>query len=190
MDDDDPNTQCVGEFILYHAYYEQRILTSTDLNTVQAYTYPDYSRDGTEFRFTAPVTCIKVNAKVSLKWLSCSYVFQVDINEIIWCNFSVNQYMAACSEDMTIKVTPRDNPSGTFELTEHTGPVLRIDLSANDLLASSSGDGTIKIWKLDEKKCIKTISGFDKIKSYQVTQVFGEHSLSETHESMQTIFVF
>lgn len=64
VDDDDPNTQCVGEFILYHVYYEQRILTSTDLNTVQAYTYPDYNRDGTEFRFTAPVTCIKVNSKV------------------------------------------------------------------------------------------------------------------------------
>lgn len=65
VDDDDPNTQCVGEFILYHVYYDQRILTSTDLNTVQAYTYPEYNRDGTEFRFTAPVTCIKVNAKVS-----------------------------------------------------------------------------------------------------------------------------
>lgn len=64
VDDDDPNTQCVGEFILYHAFYDQRILTSTDLNTVQAYTYPDYSRDGTEFRFNAPVTCIKVNTKV------------------------------------------------------------------------------------------------------------------------------
>lgn len=64
VDDDDPNTQCVGEFILYHAFYDQRILTSTDLNTVQAYTYPDYNRDGTEFRFNAPVTCIKVNAKV------------------------------------------------------------------------------------------------------------------------------
>lgn len=81
--------------------------------------------------------------------------------------------MAACSEDMTIKVTPRDNTAGTFEFTEHTGPVLRIDLSVNGLLASSSGDGTIKIWNLDERKCIKTISGFDKIKSYQVTQVFG-----------------
>lgn len=74
---------------------------------------------------------------------------------------------------MTIKVTPRDKSVDLFEFTEHTGPVLRIDLSTNDLLASSSGDGTIKIWDLKEKKCIKTILGFDKIKSYQVTQVFG-----------------
>lgn len=86
----------------------------------------------------------------------------------------LGQYVAACSEDMTIKVTPRANSSETFELSGHTGPVLRIDISVNGLLASSSGDGTIKIWQLDEKKCIKTISGFDKIKSYQETQVFGE----------------
>lgn len=64
VDDDDPNTRCVGEFILYHVYYDKRILASTDLNTVQGYTYPDGDRDGTEFRFTAPVTCIKVNDKV------------------------------------------------------------------------------------------------------------------------------
>lgn len=65
VDDDDPNTRCVGEFVLYHVFYDNRILASTDLNTVQAYTYPDGDRDGTEFRFTAPVTCIKVNDKVS-----------------------------------------------------------------------------------------------------------------------------
>lgn len=69
VDDDDPNTRCVGEFILYHVYYDNRILASTDLNTVQAYTYPDGDRDGTEFRFTAPVTCIKVTDKVGF----CSF---------------------------------------------------------------------------------------------------------------------
>lgn len=74
VDDDDPNTRCVGEFILYHVYYDNRILASTDLNTVQAYTYPDGDRDGTEFRFTAPVTCIKVNDKV------CSFkIFKLEI---------------------------------------------------------------------------------------------------------------
>lgn len=82
--------------------------------------------------------------------------------------------MAVCSEDTTIKVTPRDDPTQIFELMEHTGPVLRIDLSVNGLLASSSGDGTIKIWDLMEKKCIKTLSGFGKIKSYQETEVYGE----------------
>lgn len=74
---------------------------------------------------------------------------------------------------MTIKVVPRDKSTEFFELAEHEGPVLRIDLSAG-LLASASGDGTIKIWNLDERKVIKTITGLDKIKSYQITNQYGE----------------
>lgn len=85
-----------------------------------------------------------------------------------------SQYIAACSEDMTIKVKPRDNGAEYFEFAEHEGPVLRIDLSRNGLLASSSGDGTIKIWNLDERKVVKTLTGFDKVKSYETTEVFGE----------------
>lgn len=88
---------------------------------------------------------------------------------------------------MTIKVTPRDDPTQTFELTEHTGPVLRIDLSVNGLLASSSGDGTIKIWDLKEKKCIKTLSGFSKIKSYQETDVYGEF-LTRSHNALKLLY--
>lgn len=78
---------------------------------------------------------------------------------------------------MTIKVIQRNAEPGTesLEFTEHTGPVLRIDLSKNNLLASTSGDGSIKVWDLNEKKCIKTLSGLDKIKSYQETHVFGKN---------------
>lgn len=102
--------------------------------------------------------------------LRCYMTIQT-ITDLIYVSV---QYTAACSEDMTIKVTSRQDASQTFELTEHTGPVLRIDLSVNDLLASYSGDGTIKLWDLIGKKCIKTLSGFGKVKSYQETQVFGE----------------
>lgn len=64
VDDDDPNTFCVGEFVLYHTFYDNRLLISNDQNIVQAYTFPGVDRDGLIFRFTAPVTCIKVNKKV------------------------------------------------------------------------------------------------------------------------------
>lgn len=63
--DDDPISQCVGEFVLATLHYDKRMLASTDLNTVQAYTFPDGDPDGTEFRFTAPVTCIVADKKVS-----------------------------------------------------------------------------------------------------------------------------
>lgn len=75
---------------------------------------------------------------------------------------------------MTIKVVPRDKSTECFEFAEHEGPVLRIDLSRNGLLASSSGDGTIKIWNLDGRKVVKTLTGFDKVKSYEANEVFGK----------------
>lgn len=64
INDDDPTSKCVGEFVLALCQYEQRILVATDLNTVQAFTFPDGDRDGTEFRFTASVTCIRTDSKV------------------------------------------------------------------------------------------------------------------------------
>lgn len=74
---------------------------------------------------------------------------------------------------MTIKVALKDGSDEPFELTEHHGPVLRIDLSVNNLLASASGDGTIKIWNLDERKVVKTINGFEKINSYAMSDQYG-----------------
>lgn len=74
---------------------------------------------------------------------------------------------------MTIKVQPRDRSINFFEFGGHEGPVLRIDLSCNDLLASSSGDGTIKIWNLAERKVVRTLIGFEKVKSYEDLKVFG-----------------
>lgn len=74
---------------------------------------------------------------------------------------------------MLIKVVPKDKSSEFFELTGHEGPVFRIDLSTNGLLASSSGDGTLKIWDLDERKVVKTFSDLEKAKSYQATNIFG-----------------
>jgi chromosome transmission fidelity protein 4 len=64
IDDDDPKSQCVGEFANCLWQYGDRLFISTDVNTVQAYTYPDLGRDGIEFRFTAPVTSIKANETV------------------------------------------------------------------------------------------------------------------------------
>lgn len=100
---------------------------------------------------------------------------------------SITQYIAACSEDMTIKVKAKDNSTEEFAFIEHTGPVLRIDLSTTNLLASSSGDGSMKIWNLDEHKCVKTISGFDKIKSYQMTFTYGNQLLIY---SLSTMSIF
>lgn len=150
VDDDDPFTQCVGEFTVCVIQYAERVLVSNDLNVVQAYTFPECDRDGTEFRFTGVVNCIKVNEK----------------------------YIAACSEDMIIKVTSLGDAGETFELSGgHTATILKIDLSVNDQLASSSGDGSICVWSLTDKKLIKTIEGLPiKTKSFTNTKVYGTPS--------------
>lgn len=142
------------------------MLASTDLNTVQAYTFPDGDRDGTEFRFTAPVTCLAIDQKVSLEVLAercvvnCAFVWH-------------SQYLAAGSEDTVVKVVPLDKSEEPFELIGHTGPILKIDISVKGLLASSSGDGTVRIWRLSDKKEVRRFDGFEQVKSFFVAKFFG-----------------
>lgn len=76
---------------------------------------------------------------------------------------------------MYIKVTRRDNNEAVFELTGHEGPVLSLDTCvAKNLLASASGDGTLRIWNLVEKQEIKCISGFEKVKSFYAAKTFSK----------------
>ena len=148
IDDDDPSSSCLGEFVLC---VEQevsedgtskavRLLASTDRNTVLAYTFPDMEADGTLMRFTAPVTCIR----------------------------STKSYTAAGSEDMEIKVILKNaeeesTSSNAKEvcLQGHKGPVLALDIcETKKLLASAGGDGTIIVWSLGEPgKELKRVAG-------------------------------
>jgi WD40 repeat protein len=67
---------------------------------------------------------------------------------------------------MKISVVRVDKSEETFELLGHEGPVLNIDINSTHFLASSSGDGTIKIWDLIQKTVIKTIDGLPKVNSF------------------------
>lgn len=145
--DDDPSSFCIGEFGNSLAQFDDRILVSTDTNTVQAYKFPEFDKDGVECRFTAPVTTIKVNKK----------------------------YFAFGSEDFDIKVQLRDKSQDLFELKgKHTGPILSMDLSPKNLLVSCAGDGTIIIWDLEKKEMVKSFDGFPKSNNFQNTTYFGE----------------
>lgn len=87
------------------------------------------------------------------------------------------QFIAAGSEDTIIKVVPVDKSDEFFELLGHDGPILKIDTSPKGLLASSSGDGTIKIWDLKERKEIKTIKGFEQATSFYNAKSFGNYMI-------------
>lgn len=84
------------------------------------------------------------------------------------------QYLAAGSEDTVIKVVPIDKSAEPFDLTGHTGPILKIDISVKGLLASSSGDGTLRVWRLNDKTEVRCFDGFDKIKSFFAAKLFGK----------------
>uniref|UniRef100_A0A0K8V9W1 WD repeat and HMG-box DNA-binding protein 1 n=1 Tax=Bactrocera latifrons TaxID=174628 RepID=A0A0K8V9W1_BACLA len=147
IDDDDPSSTCLGEFVICIAHSGKRLLASTDRNTVQAYTYPELDSDGTLMRFTAPVTCLRVHEK----------------------------YVAAGSDDTNIKVLRSDDCKSEFHLQGHSGPVLGIDIcNKGELLASISGDGNLKIWNLAESGTeVKSISGLPKANSFENAVHFG-----------------
>lgn len=152
INDDDPTSHCLGEFVLCIAHHGKELLASTDLNTVQAYTFPEIERDGTRMRFTALVTCIQES----------------------------REYIAAGSEDTMIKVLKRDTQK-EFLLQGHEGPVLSLDISCNDQLASVAGDGTLKVWALDTMKEIKTITGLPKVKSFEQAECFTTPTFHPVH---------
>ncbi|KAM7345136.1 chromosome transmission fidelity 4 [Cochliomyia hominivorax] len=145
IDDDDPSSNCLGEYIICVALKDDKLLASTDRNTVQSYTFPDMDIDGTLMRFTAPVVSIKVR----------------------------DDCVAAGSEDTKIKVIKGEKEP--IELEGHTGPVFALDIHPKStLLASFGGDGIIKIWDLNEYKEIKTITTkVAKSNSFENATYFG-----------------
>jgi len=66
-----------------------------------------------------------------------------------------------CSKDTTIKIWDRLTGTLLKTLTGHRGPVNAIQLRGN-LLASASGDGMSKLWRLEDGVCIKEFSSQDR----------------------------
>ncbi|XP_037887483.1 WD repeat and HMG-box DNA-binding protein 1 [Glossina fuscipes] len=146
IDDDDPISNCLGEFVVCLAQRGDKLLASTDHNTVQSYILPDLDKDGTLLRFTAPVIDIKIK----------------------------DDYIAACSEDTTIKILKGD-ATQPMELKGHEGPVLALDIHPkNTMLASFSGDGSVKVWDLqNEGKELYSVQGLSKTNSFENAICFG-----------------
>lgn len=143
IDDDDPSSNCLGEFIVCLAQKGDKLLASTDRNTVQSYTFPDMDNDGTLLRFTAPVSCIKMRG----------------------------DFVAAGSEDTKIKVIKGNGEH--LDLEGHKGPVLALDIHPKlSYLASFGGEGGLKVWDLDTSKEVKTIIGLPKCNSFENAKCF------------------
>ncbi|KAK4305527.1 hypothetical protein Pmani_022588 [Petrolisthes manimaculis] len=122
LDDDDFKTHLVAECASAVVCTGTRILVGTDNNLVQAITLEEGASDGIIIRFTAPPTHLAVSKDG-------------------YC-------VVGGASDMTIRVHgPADYNDRV--LTGHKAPILSVALDPKgEYLASSSCDGTVKIWQL------------------------------------------
>ncbi|CAH0592617.1 unnamed protein product [Chrysodeixis includens] len=146
IDDDDPNSHCVGESAVSVCYKEKRLYVATDNHAVQAYTYPAFDKDGIVTRFTASVTQIKSTNKI----------------EALGCT----------SENMEAKICSLEGGAPLFVMKEHTGPVLSIAICPHMKYASTAcGDGKLRVWDIDTQKIVKEISCVPKINTFYAAKV-------------------
>lgn len=131
IEDDDNHTLCVAEEKA-NAVVQQgsRMFVSTDDNLVQAYTFPEYKRDGVITRFTAPVTDIAVSPS--------------------------GKFLVAGSCDMEVHVSNLKDSGQDIVLSGHSAPLIGVAIDPKDeYVVSSSCDGTVKVWDIELKECIK-----------------------------------
>ncbi|XP_071453282.1 WD repeat and HMG-box DNA-binding protein 1 [Hetaerina americana] len=130
FEDDDPFSTVVGEKAFAVAFWGERFYIGNDNNHVQAYSFEGKSRDGIITRFTAPVTHICVSRS--------------------------GDTIVSGSCDMTIHVTDKESLKDKV-LSGHKASILGLAIDPKEkYLASSSCDGSVKIWSLLDGKDIKT----------------------------------
>jgi F-box and WD-40 domain protein 1/11 len=69
--------------------------------------------------------------------------------------------IVTCSKDTTIKIWERSTGRLLNTLTGHRGPVNAVQVRGN-FLASASGDGMAKLWRLEDGACIKEFPSKDR----------------------------
>ncbi|XP_067018365.1 WD repeat and HMG-box DNA-binding protein 1-like [Acropora muricata] len=143
FDDSDPKSFRVGDHVTVLAVKNEKIVTASD-NAVQAFTFPEGSPDGILTRFTAPVNHLCFNQSGTV--------------------------LAAGSSDFNVKVVTIADGSQRL-LKGHTAPVLSVTIDPKDqYIASSSCDGTVKIWKLEDQSCLTTLSILPKVNDSRISK--------------------
>ncbi|XP_070571111.1 WD repeat and HMG-box DNA-binding protein 1-like isoform X2 [Ptychodera flava] len=130
IEDEYPQTLSVGNQTRTMVVKNGRVFTNSDSNTVQAFTFPEGSPDGIIMRFTAPVNHL--------------------------CISSTGDLLLAGSDDFHVKLVKVDGSTQKIFLG-HDAPILSVALDPeNVFIASSSCDGSIKVWKIEDQTCVQT----------------------------------
>ncbi|EGW09434.1 WD repeat and HMG-box DNA-binding protein 1 [Cricetulus griseus] len=128
LDDDDPKSINVGEKAFSCALKNGKLVTAVSNNTVQVYTFPEGVPDGILTRFTTNANHV---------------VFNGDGTKI-----------AAGSSDFLVKVVDVMDNSQQQTFRGHDAPVLSLSFDPKDIfLASSSCDGTVRVWNISDQAC-------------------------------------
>ncbi|XP_064622093.1 WD repeat and HMG-box DNA-binding protein 1-like [Lineus longissimus] len=144
IDDDDAVSHRAGEKVYAIAFRNNRFYTASDTNTVHAHTFPEGNPDGVVTRFTAPVNHMVLN-KTGTK-------------------------LAAGASDFTVKLVDVKNNEQKV-MRGHEAPILSIALDPKEkYLASSSCDGTVRIWNIDTQSCVKSINAIPKCNDFSLSK--------------------
>ncbi|XP_008217215.1 WD repeat and HMG-box DNA-binding protein 1 [Nasonia vitripennis] len=128
--DDDPSASCISEQAIAVVSKKEKLFVGNDNNTVQILSHPDLEKAGILARFSAAVSTLSTTKDSDL--------------------------IASGACDMRIQVI-NISTSDSFELNGHEAPILGLSLDPKEeFLASSSGDGTIRIWSIKDKKSVHT----------------------------------
>ncbi|XP_006064929.1 WD repeat and HMG-box DNA-binding protein 1 isoform X1 [Bubalus bubalis] len=128
LDDDDPKSINVGEKAYSCALKNGKLVTAVSNNTIQVHTFPEGVPDGILTRFTTNANHV---------------VFNGDGTKI-----------AAGSSDFLVKIVDVMDCSQQKTFRGHDAPVLSLSFDPKDIfLASSSCDGSVKVWQISDQTC-------------------------------------
>ncbi|CAH1402703.1 unnamed protein product [Nezara viridula] len=145
VEDADQKDVCVGDKAWSVFQKGINLYVGTDTNIIQAYTFPDLEPDGIITRFTSPAT-------------------QIDIAPD-------GSKLAASSSDMNVHVVDL-NSMECKKLTGHRAPVLSVSLDPKlEFVASSSCDGTVRIWALSSGDVVKQWEVVPKSNAFETSSV-------------------
>ncbi|XP_030644829.1 WD repeat and HMG-box DNA-binding protein 1 [Chanos chanos] len=137
IDDDDPKSVNVGEKAYSLALKNGKLVTAVSNNTVQIHTFPDGDPDGILTRFTTNANHVTFN--------------------------SIGSRVAAGSSDFLVKVVEVSDSSQQKTLRGHEAPVLSVTFDpADEFLASSSCDGSVAVWKIEEQVQVTNLKVLQK----------------------------
>ncbi|GAB6021814.1 WD repeat and HMG-box DNA binding-domain containing protein 1 [Chamberlinius hualienensis] len=146
FDDCDPLSRPITGNLFSVAVTSTKFYAGADSNSVFAYTFPDGNPDGLTTRFTASAT------------------------HMVASNDGRNLLVG--SSDFSIKfVMLHDNRFKV--LLGHEAPILSVAVDQqSDLAASSSCDGSVRVWKINKQKCIKSWANvFPKSNDFSASKV-------------------